>query len=243
MYGSPPPSEPSPPQYHPSSSSSHSDFNAVQSYPHQQYDPNSGSGSLPNSITTLAASFPLAPALSASNSAGSIGSSSTSFTAPSLSLSSPSSNQIVTLQTLIANYLPPYAEALRLIVLYLDQAPWFFGAVTQRQIESELMPLWYAEAAAPLAPTVPAGGLDTSTTGPGPVANGPPLPPRVGTSHDLALLFVIFCFGFLTDTNLPSAPANAPAEKYYQLTKAALTLDPAAVTGAAGNVSFFVKLN
>ncbi|PPQ97295.1 hypothetical protein CVT26_006688 [Gymnopilus dilepis] len=161
--------------------------------------------------------------------------SSSSFTSSSLSLSpSTTSSPLVTLQTLATSYLPPYGEALRLVNLYLEQAPWFFGAVTQRQIESELLPLWYAEAAAaaPLAPAIPAGGLDPSTTGSGPITNGPPPPPRVGTSHDLALLFVVFCFGFLTDTNLPAAPDNAPAEKYYQLTKAALTLDPAAIAGA-----------
>ncbi|KAF8909644.1 hypothetical protein CPB84DRAFT_1765097 [Gymnopilus junonius] len=238
LYTSTPPSEPSPPQPH--VSSFHSDFNAIQSYTYQQYDPDSGSGSLPPSIRTLAASFPLAPALSASNSTGSMGSSSSSFGTSSLSTSSTSSlSQTVTLQTLSSNYLPPYVEALRLVNLYLDQAPWFFGAVTQRQIESELLPLWYGEAAAAasLVPVVPAGGLDPSARGLGPVANGTPPPPRAGTSHDLALLFVIFCFGFLTDTNLPSAPDNTPAEKYYQLTKAALTLDPTATAGAPEKVS------
>jgi Fungal specific transcription factor domain len=40
------------------------------------------------------------------------------------------------------------------------------------------------------------------------------------------LLFVIFCFGSLTDMALPSAPDNPEAEQYYQLTKAALTLEP-----------------
>lgn len=55
--------------------------------------------------------------------------------------------------------------------------------------------------------------------------------PRVGNSHDLALLFMIFCFGALTDVNLPSPPDNIPAEKFYQLTKVSLTLDPQAGAG------------
>lgn len=58
--------------------------------------------------------------------------------------------------------------------------------------------------------------------------------PRVGNSHDLALLFMIFCFGSLTDVNLPSPPDNIPAEKFYQLTKVSLTLDPQAGAGEFG---------
>ena len=47
-----------------------------------------------------------------------------------------------------------------------------------------------------------------------------------GGAHDLALLFVIFCFGALTDMELPAAPDNVEAEQFYQLTKASLTLEP-----------------
>lgn len=47
-----------------------------------------------------------------------------------------------------------------------------------------------------------------------------------GGAHDLALLFVIFCFGALTDMELPAAPDNVDAEQFYQLTKASLTLEP-----------------
>jgi hypothetical protein len=52
--------------------------------------------------------------------------------------------------------------------------------------------------------------------------------PRLGNSHDLALLFIIFCFGSLTDVDLPSPPDNIPAERYYQITKVSLMLDPQA---------------
>ena len=42
----------------------------------------------------------------------------------------------------------------------------------------------------------------------------------------LALLFVVFCFGALTDPNLPPAPLNKEATTYYELTRAALNLEP-----------------
>ncbi|KAJ3500770.1 hypothetical protein NLJ89_g9642 [Agrocybe chaxingu] len=143
-----------------------------------------------------------------------------------MSASSPvvAPHQPVTLQMLITHYLPPYAEATRLVQLYLEQAPWFFGAVTGRQLETEIIPLWYEESAhASSTATPPAGGLASSSSG---SQDGAKSARRTGTSHDLALLFVVFCFGALTDTNLPAAPDNAPAERFYQLTKASLTLDP-----------------
>lgn len=56
---------------------------------------------------------------------------------------------------------------------------------------------------------------------------GPSAPQATkGTAHELALLFVIFCFGALTDMELPPAPDNPEADHYYQLTKAALALEP-----------------
>jgi hypothetical protein len=181
-------------------------------------------GSLPSSITTLAASFPLAPSLSFGSLSGS-----SSLSSPSTFSSNGSLYQAqpspITVQTLIANFLPSYAEAIRLVQLYLEQAPWFFGAVTGKQIEEEILPLWYEEAAAAASSvsTPPAGGLQTTSTA---TVNGKSQQ-RVGTSHDLALLFIVFCFGALTDINLPSPPDNVPAEKFYQLTKVSLSLDPA----------------
>lgn len=50
--------------------------------------------------------------------------------------------------------------------------------------------------------------------------------PHGKTSHELALLFVIFCFGALTDTSLPPAPDNEEANMYCYLTRAALNLEP-----------------
>ncbi|KAJ7701867.1 fungal-specific transcription factor domain-containing protein [Mycena rosella] len=121
--------------------------------------------------------------------------------------------------------LPPYAESLRLCELYLAQAPWFFGAVTRDQLTDEVLPLWFPE------DTTRPMGRDAS-------------PPPLGTAHDLALIYVIFCFGALGDAALPfpmshnsssgaaddvlPAGASGPhdAEYYYRLTKAALTLEP-----------------
>lgn len=47
------------------------------------------------------------------------------------------------------------------------------------------------------------------------------------TAHDLSLLLILLCFGSLTDMTLSSSPLlNPTAERYYQLTKAALGLEP-----------------
>lgn len=108
------------------------------------------------------------------------------------------------IDTLVTSFLPSWEEAVRLCQLYLEQAPWFFGAVTRRQIDEEILPTWYAEA-------TPQQGKD-------------PMP--LGSAHDLALLFIISCFGALTDMDLPAAPDNVDAERYFYLTKAALALEP-----------------
>ncbi|KAI9450548.1 fungal-specific transcription factor domain-containing protein [Russula earlei] len=100
-------------------------------------------------------------------------------------------------------YLPPWSRATQLCTLYLEQAPWFFGAVKARQLHEEILPLYYVEAR-------PYGVS----------------PPSSSTAHDLALLFVIFCFGSVTDDNLPPAPGNAEADRFYTLTRAAIALTP-----------------
>jgi len=145
-----------------------------------------------------------------------------------------------TLQSLIAHYLPPYDEATRLCGLYLQQAPWFFGAVREEQIVGEMLPMWYGvgvadsfgqgsgTGASPAAGRgglgSPGGGGSGSGSGGGGAANGNGNGTG-GTSHDLALLFMIFCYGHTTDVNLPAPPENLPADKYYQLAKVALTVD------------------
>lgn len=141
---------------------------------------------LPSGVKHLSKSFPLAPVF----------------------------NDEVDLDYLIQHHLPPWHRARHLSELYLQQAPWFFGAVTKRQLMEENLPLWYAEASdliylGSVAPPVTSGN-DALTKGP----------------HELALMFVIFCFGALTDYRLPPAPDNEEADMYFQLTRAALNLEP-----------------
>jgi hypothetical protein len=101
--------------------------------------------------------------------------------------------------------LPPWAEAKRLCDLYLEQAPWFFGAVTKCQIIEEILPQWYPEARVEL----------------------PPAPaPAQGSHHELALLFVLFCYGSLTDIAQHAPPDNSDADHYFELTQATLNLEP-----------------
>ena len=116
----------------------------------------------------------------------------------------------------LENYLPPWDRAQRLCTLYLQQAPWFFGAVRERQLHEELLPLFYGDADS--AARAPANSNLPSAT-----------------PHDLALLFVILCYGSLVDDNLPPAPDNQEADRFYLLTRAALALDP--VTDHAPTVS------
>lgn len=143
---------------------------------------------LPSTVKHLSKSFPLAPVFNE-----------------------------VDLNYLIQNHLPPWHRARHLSELYLQQAPWFFGAVTKRQLMEETLPLWYAEA--------------TDLIYPGSVA--PPVASENETNeapskgpHELALMFVIFCFGALTDYRLPPPPDNEEADMYCKLTRAALNLDP-----------------
>ena len=157
--------------------------------------PSSNSGpipsDLPGPIRHLSKTFPLAPV----------------FT------------DAVDLNYLIQNHLPPWQRARQLCELYLSQAPWFFGAVTKRQLLEECLPLWYSEASDLLLP----GSVAPSTQ---PGSPGEAMQPQGKTSHELALLFVIFCFGALTDNSLPPAPDNDEANMYWYLTRAALNLEP-----------------
>ncbi|KAI0049518.1 hypothetical protein FA95DRAFT_1588235 [Auriscalpium vulgare] len=107
-------------------------------------------------------------------------------------------------------YLPHWERAAQLCALYLNQAPWFFGAVRARQLHEEILPMFYPEAATP-----PQSTSQPQST-----------PQLTSTPHDLGLLFVILCFGAATDESLPPAPTNTEADMYYLLTKAALALDP-----------------
>ena len=129
----------------------------------------------------------------------------------SFPLSSSDNSPVIDLDNLIKSFVPPWQEAWRLCELYLDQAPWFFGAVTEKQLLEEILPLWYQEAAqsGPSKPPLNEGSS-----------------PSRASAHELALLFMIFCFGAYTDISLPAAPDNPDAEQYFQLTRAALSLEP-----------------
>ncbi|KAG2747624.1 hypothetical protein P692DRAFT_20954353 [Suillus brevipes Sb2] len=141
---------------------------------------------LPSSVSHLSKSFPLAPVF----------------------------NDEVDINYLIQNHLPPWHRARHLSELYLQQAPWFFGAVTKRQLMEENLPLWYAEA----SDLIYLGSVaPPATSGNDALSKGP---------HELALMFVIFCFGALTDHRLPPAPDNEEADMYFKLTRAALNLEP-----------------
>lgn len=127
---------------------------------------------------------------------------------------------------ILSTYLPTWQEATRLCQLYLEQAPWFFGAVTRRQLDDELLPMWYKEAPKPAIPASPIALGTNPSSPPGSESGGNQVATPRGSAHDLALLFVIFCFGSLTDMEMPPAPNNPEAEQYYQLTKASLSIEP-----------------
>ncbi|EED79379.1 predicted protein [Postia placenta Mad-698-R] len=132
-------------------------------------------------------------------------------------------------QELMEAHLPPWPRAAQLCDLYLEQAPWFFGAVTRRQLVEEVLPLFYAEAVEyrAHAGASGSGSIEAGAQVSSSAAAFDLQPARTpGTAHDLALLFVTFCFGALTDVELPPAPHNSEAEQYFQLTRAALNAEP-----------------
>ncbi|KAG6857509.1 hypothetical protein H0H87_002134 [Tephrocybe sp. NHM501043] len=147
----------------------------------QTWSPNNVN--LPANINALSSAFPLSPSNTSS---------------PPMSIPLP---QDLDLDALVKTYLPSWPEAHRLCTLYMDQAPWFFGAVTRRQLEEEVLPTWYLEA------SQSAGATALSQT-----------------PHDLALLFILFTFGAMTDGG--AQHGTKLAEAYYTLTKAALSLAP-----------------
>lgn len=124
------------------------------------------------------------------------------------------------LEYLVRTFLPPWSVAWHLVELYLELSPWFYGAVTKTQLMEELLPMWYSEAENIMprgSSSVKSSQLDSE---------GSPTPGNSRGAHELALLFVIFCFGALADISLPPAPENHDADKYYNLARAALSLEP-----------------
>ncbi|TRM66904.1 fungal-specific transcription factor domain-containing protein [Schizophyllum amplum] len=116
----------------------------------------------------------------------------------------------------LRSYLPQWGRASSLFHLYLEVAPWFFGVVTQRQVQEEIIPLWFPESDVPHPPAMNNDATPTSPGGSSPREN----------SHELAMVFMVLCFGALTDLDLPPAPDNPDAEQFYSLAKAAIGLEP-----------------
>jgi len=92
------------------------------------------------------------------------------------------------------------------------------SAVSRRQLLEESLPMWYDEAADLLPPV-----SVTVTTDP---AGSVSLRSPNKTPHELALLFAVLCIGSLYDDTLPCGPENDEAKVYFELTKAALNLEP-----------------
>ncbi|KAL1754344.1 fungal-specific transcription factor domain-containing protein [Schizophyllum commune] len=116
--------------------------------------------------------------------------------------------------------LPHWDRASALFALYLEVGPWFFGVVTKGQVEDEIIPLWYPESDA-------SNNASTTSHFPStPVSPGPGAPNPKENPHELAVAFMVLCFGALTDLDLPPAPDNQDAEQFYSLSKAAIGLEP-----------------
>ena len=121
------------------------------------------------------------------------------------------------LDYLVQNHLPPWERAHQLCEIYLSRIAWLMSAVPKRQLLEVCLPMWYDEAA-DLFPSTSA----TTTTDP---AN-PASESSNKNPHELALFFIVLCIGALYDDALPYGPDNEEAKVYFELTKAALNLEP-----------------
>ncbi|KLO11085.1 hypothetical protein SCHPADRAFT_921876 [Schizopora paradoxa] len=102
------------------------------------------------------------------------------------------------IQSIIESHLPTYDRAWHLSEIHLENAAWIFRAVSPQQLKDEMLPIIYKRQAP----------LDAAHE-----YNGP---------HDLALLFTVFAMGALLD--LEQEPYNAESVHYYNLAKAAISL-------------------
>lgn len=113
-----------------------------------------------------------------------------------------------------------------MLPLWYEEAATLASSPSQQQKQSSSSPGAQTDNSSPRNTSSPPSITVPSTPGQHKLSH-----PRTGNSHDLALLFAIFCFGSITDMNLPSPPDNIPAERFYQLTKVSLSLDPQAGPG------------
>jgi hypothetical protein len=95
------------------------------------------------------------------------------------------------------NLLPPYPRATTLCETYLENAAWIFRPISREELIDEI-----------LAPVYALAGDRTKMTEVSP--------------HTVAVLYMVFAHGALTDLTLP--PYNAEAENYFHLSRVALSL-------------------
>lgn len=104
-------------------------------------------------------------------------------------------------QTKLEALLPAWEKAHELVETYMEQAAWLFRSVSRGQLFDEMLPVIYHRP--PKKPLHEHGGN----------YEGP---------HALALLFMTFAIGLLVD--LRQKPFSDESDRYYQLAKAAITL-------------------
>jgi hypothetical protein len=115
---------------------------------------------------------------------------------------------------MLESQLPPEERAASLGNSYCDHASYFYRPVKREELFDTLLPRIYSNAR-----------LSTSLDEPSPKsADNSAEQSTVDRTrpHDLATLFFIFALGALLDLNLP--PYNSEAEHYYDLGRAALSL-------------------
>lgn len=118
------------------------------------------------------------------------------------------------------NYLPSWVRATSLAEHYLEQAPWFAGIVTSQQLQKEILqPIFFGDNF--FSPGGSAPPVLSTSSGLSSLTNQP-----TNTPHILGLAFMVFCFGALADPSLPQFPNSPEADRYFQLGKACMTLEP-----------------
>lgn len=96
-------------------------------------------------------------------------------------------------------HLPPLDTALTLADTYVSQVAWLFRGLTKGQVIDDMLPTIYKQ----------------KDPEPGEEYGGP---------HDLALIFMVFAIGSLIGQDV--GHSSAQAEHYYQIARAALSLQP-----------------
>ncbi|TDL15896.1 hypothetical protein BD410DRAFT_795947 [Rickenella mellea] len=106
-------------------------------------------------------------------------------------------------QSVLTCHLPQWSRVSQLVPLYHAHLAWYFRVIERSQIEQELLPAFY-----PLSTTFDPTDNQDQLANPGP--------------HELALLFMVFAMGAVSDLSLP--PSNGEAYTYVILARAALSL-------------------